>query len=381
VFAPVYLDHNATTPLAPEVREAMLRWLGEGFGNASSAHSFGRRARAMIDQARQQVAEAVNAHPTEIVFTSGATEANNLILKGFAATQTPSLLAISAIEHPSVSEPARQLVRAGWTLRPLAVDREGRIEPEDYARALGASPRLVSVMSANNETGVLQDIPTLAALARSAGALFHTDAVQALGRVAVDFRASGVSAMSLSSHKIGGPQGAGALILDKRVDLAPLIAGGGQERGLRSGTENLIAIAGFGLACACAVREMDRSKAIVSLREHLEQELHARGAVVFGEGASRLPNTVFFAVEGVAGEALVSRLDRQGFAIASGSACASATPEASATLLAMGVTPELAHCAVRVSLGMENTFDEVARFLQALARSLGELKGLAAHAA
>lgn len=381
MFAPVYLDHNATTPLAPEVREAMLRWLGEGFGNASSAHSFGRRARAMIDQARQQVAEVVNAHPTEIVFTSGATEANNLILKGFAATQTPSLLAISAIEHPSVSEPARQLVRAGWTLRPLAVDREGRIEPEDYARALGASPRLVSVMSANNETGVLQDIPTLAALARSAGALFHTDAVQALGRVAVDFRASGVSAMSLSSHKIGGPQGAGALIIDKRVDLVPLIAGGGQERGLRSGTENLIAIAGFGLACACAVREMARSKAVASLRAHLEQELRARGAVVFGEGAPRLPNTVFFAIEGVAGEALVSRLDREGFAIASGSACASATPEASATLLAMDVAPELAHCAVRVSLGIENTFDEVARFLQALARSLGELKGLAAHAA
>ena len=379
--APVYLDHNATAPLAPEVREAMLRWLGEGFGNASSAHSFGRRARALIDLARQQVAESVNAHPTEVVFTSGATEANNLILKGFAAAQTPSQLAISAIEHPSVSEPARQLERAGWALRTLAVDREGRIDSDDYVRALGSSPRLVSVMSANNESGVLQDIPTLAALARTAGALFHTDAVQALGRVSVDFRASGVSAMSLSSHKIGGPQGAGALILDKRVDLAPLIAGGGQERGLRSGTENLIAIAGFGLACARAVREVDRVKAVARLRDHLEQELRARGAVVFGEGAPRLPNTVFFAFKGVAGEAMVSRLDREGFAIASGSACASATPEASATLLAMDVAPELAHCAVRVSLGIENTFDEVARFLHALARSLGELKGLAAHAA
>ena len=192
----------------------MLRWLGEGFGNATSAHGFGRRARAAIDLARQQVAEAVNAHPTEIVFTSGATEANNLILKGFAATQAPSLLAISGVEHPSVSEPARQLARAGWGLRILAVDREGRIDSDDYARALRESPRLVSVMGANNETGVLQDIAALAAQARAAGALFHCDAVQALGRTAVDFRMSGVGAMSLSSHKIGGPLGAGALIVD-----------------------------------------------------------------------------------------------------------------------------------------------------------------------
>lgn len=244
-FAPIYLDWNATTPLDPAVREAMLPWLGAAeparFGNASSRHEYGRQARAAVDEARARVAAAVGAHATEVIFTSGGSEANNLFLKGAAPNLEPGVVAVSAIEHPCVREPARQLRRAGWTLREIAVDAQGVIDPADWSAVLEARPGLVSVMLANNETGVLQDVAALARAARAAGAWFHTDAVQALGKVAVDFRALGVHAMTLSAHKIGGPLGAGALVLDKRVELAPLIAGGGQERGLRSGTENVAA--------------------------------------------------------------------------------------------------------------------------------------------
>lgn len=377
----VYLDHNATSPLAPEVRDLMVSLLDGAWGNPSSPHGYGRRARALLDRSREQVAAAVGAHPTEVVFTSGGSEADNLILKGLAR-QEPSLhLAVSAVEHPAIRESARQLERSGARLDLIGVDREGRIDRDDYARILGGSPNLVSVMAANNETGVIQDIAALAGEAHRAGALFHSDAVQALGRIELDFRASGVDAMSLSSHKMGGPLGAGALILSRRVELAPLVAGGGQEGGLRSGTENFLAIAGFGLACELASVRRARMEYVTQMREHCEQALRAAGALIFADAATRLPNTTFFAFPGIAGDALVSRLDCHGFALASGSACSSADPGPSATLIAMGVDASLAICAVRLSLGPENTMDEVARFLQALSRSLEELKGLAAPAA
>lgn len=377
----VYLDHNATSPLAPEVRDLMVSLLDGAWGNPSSPHGYGRRARALLDRSREQVADAVGAHPTEVVFTSGGSEADNLILKGLAR-QEPSLhLAVSAVEHPAIRESARQLERSGARLDLIGVDREGRIDRDDYARILGGSPNLVSVMAANNETGVIQDIAALAGEAHRAGALFHSDAVQALGRIELDFRASGVDAMSLSSHKVGGPLGAGALILSRRVELAPLVAGGGQEGGLRSGTENFLAIAGFGLACELASVRRARMEYVTQMREHCEQALRAAGALIFADAAARLPNTTFFAFPGIAGDALVARLDRHGFALASGSACSSADPGPSATLSAMGVDASLAICAVRLSLGPENTMDEVTRFLQALSRSLEELKGLAAPAA
>lgn len=377
----VYLDHNATSPLAPEVRDLMVSLLDGAWGNPSSPHGYGRRARALLDRSREQVAAAVGAHPTEVVFLSCGSEADNLILKGLAR-QEPSLhLAVSAVEHPAIRESARQLERSGARLDLIGVDREGRIDRDDYARILGGSPNLVSVMAANNETGVIQDIAALAGEAHRAGALFHSDAVQALGRIELDFRASGVDAMSLSSHKMGGPLGAGALILSRRVELAPLVAGGGQEGGLRSGTENFLAIAGFGLACELASVRRARMEYVTQMREHCEQALRAAGALIFADAATRLPNTTFFAFPGIAGDALVSRLDRHGFALASGSACSSADPGPSATLIAMGVDASLAICAVRLSLGPENTMDEVARFLQALSRSLEELKGLAAPAA
>lgn len=236
-------------------------------------------------------------------------------------------------------------------------------------------------MLANNETGVVQDIARLAAEARASGAWFHTDAVQALGKLELDFRALGVSAMTLSAHKIGGPLGAGALVLDKRVELAPLIAGGGQERGLRSGTENVAAIVGFGVACERAVaRRESESQRLAQLRAELEDQLLAQGAVVFARAAERLPNTVFFAFDNIDGETLVAKLDRAGFACASGSACSSAQPEPSHTLLAMGVDPLLARGAVRVSLGRDSTAQELSRFVGVLARVVDDLNKLASIA-
>lgn len=385
-FAPVYLDWNATTPLDPAVRAAMLPWLGAAeparFGNASSRHEYGRQARAAVDEARARVAAAVGAHATEVIFTSGGSEANNLFLKGAAATMRPALVAVSAIEHPCVREPARQLQRAGWTLREIAVDAQGRIDAADWQAVIDARPRLVSAMLANNETGVLQDIAPMAASARAAGAWFHTDAVQALGKIELDFRALGVHAMTLSAHKLGGPLGAGALVVDKRVELSPLIAGGGQERGLRSGTENVAAIVGFGVACERAVsRRAEEAVRLAALRDEVQAALVELGASVFSAGASRLPNTVFFAVRDIDGETLVGKLDRAGFAVASGSACSSANPEPSHTLLAMGVAPEFARGAVRISLGRDTGADDVRRFIETFARVVGELKNLASVAA
>lgn len=382
MFAPVYLDWNASTPLDPVVREAMLPWLDARFGNASSRHEYGRQARAAIDDARGRVAAAVGAHPTEIVFTSGGSEANNLFIKGAAALMKPGLIAVGATEHPCVREPARQLRRSGWVMREIAVDECGLIRADEWRSTLEARPSLVSVMLANNETAVLQGIASLAGEVRAGGALMHTDAVQALGKIPVDFRALGVNAMSLSAHKIGGPIGAGALVVDKKVELAPLIAGGGQERGLRSGTENVAAMVGFGIACERALaRQAEESVRLAALRGALEQTLGDAGACIFGAGAARLPNTTFFAFDGIDGETLVGKLDRAGFACASGSACSSANPEPSHTLLAMGVVPEFARGALRVSLGHDTTPQQVADFGVTLKRIVNELKSLAAMAA
>ena len=385
MFAPAYLDHNATTPLDARVLEAMLPFLKERYGNASSRHEYGRAARAAIDTARQQVAAAVGAHPTEVVFTSGGSEANNLFIKGAAACLKPATIAVSAIEHPCVREPALDLKRLGWDVHEIAVDAEGRVAETDFSAALAKSPKLVSVMLANNETGVLQDIPALATQARTAKAWFHTDAVQALGKAAIDFRAlnaAGVSALTVSAHKLYGPKGAAALVLDKRIELKPLICGGGQERNLRSGTENVPAIVGFGAACELAVArlEMDAAR-LDALRGRLEEGLAGVGATVFSRNALRLPNTTFFALAGIDGETLVAQLDRAGFAVASGSACSSVSPEPSRTLLAMGVEAGMAKGALRVSLGRANTEEDVARFLQALGETMRKLKGLAAVAA
>lgn len=384
MFAPVYFDHNATTALDPAVLEAMLPYLSAQFGNASSRHEYGRAARRAIDEARGKVAAALGAHPTEVVFTSGGSEANNLLIKGAAACLKPGLLAVSAIEHPCVIKPAKQLEKRGWVLHKLAVDAEGRIDAENYRAVMARQPKLVSVMLANNETGVLQDVATLAAQAKAAGAWFHTDAVQAVGKIAVDFRglnAAGVHALTLSAHKLGGPKGAAALVLDKRLEIEPQIAGGGHERGLRSGTENVAAIVGFGVACELAVQKLaDTTPRLITLRGQLERGLRDIGATLFGAGAERLPNTVYFALRDVDGETLVGQLDRAGFAVASGAACSSANPEPSHVLRAMGVAPELARGAVRISLGSANTEEQVNDFLNTLQITLSKLQRLAAVA-
>lgn len=387
MFAPIYLDHNATTPLDARVLEAMLPYLREQYGNASSRHEYGRAARRAIDEARQQIAAAAGAHPTEIIFTSGGSEANNLFIKGAATMRREQgrfpTVAISSIEHPCVREPAKQIAKAGGQLREIAVDAAGCIDRDDFSQALAERPALVSIMLANNETGVVQDIEALATAARGHGAWFHSDAVQALGKQLIDFRAlnaAGLHALTLSAHKVGGPKGAAALVLDKRVELMPLIAGGGQERGLRSGTENVAALVGFGEACRLISERLARMTELRRLRETLEAGLLAQGATIFGEAAVRLPNTVYFALPGIEGDTLVGKLDRAGFAIASGAACSSAQPEPSHVLRAMGVAETLSRGAVRVSLGIDNTAQQIHDFLATLGDTLFQLRRLTALA-
>lgn len=377
----IYFDHNATTALDPRVLAAMLPFMQRQQGNPTSRHSYGRSARQAVEQARAQVAAAVGAHPTQVVFTSGGTEADNLAIQGIAAAHAPAQIAVSAIEHPAVFRPAQALQGRGWKLARIQVDAEGRTDLDSLRAILQQKTPVVSVMAANNETGVVQDIPAIAELARSHGACLHTDAVQALGKIALDFGALGVQAMSLSAHKIYGPQGAGALVLDKRVDIQPLLYGGGQEKGLRSGTENIAAIVGFGMACELARSELAAHAATTTqLRDRLETGLRLLGATVFGSASVRLSNTSFFAFPQIEGETLVVAMDRKGFAIASGSACSSDSTEPSHVLLAMGVDPEFARGAVRVSLGASNTAEQVDAFLQAMENEILRLKRMAAIA-
>lgn len=381
-MSPAYFDHNATTPLDERVFEAMLPYFRTHWGNPSSRHAYGREARRAVDLAREQVAHAIGAYPTQVSFVSGGTEANNLLIKGVAARLRPSQIAVSAVEHPCVMKPAQELQEQGWKLRKLSVNGSGRIDMADLKDALAEPTGLVSVMLANNETGVIQDVVTVAEAARSAGALVHTDAVQALGKLPIRFAELNVHAMTLSAHKVYGPKGIGALVLDKRLDLKPQIVGGGHERGLRAGTENVPAIVGFGMACELATSGMAEEAARVgAMRERLEQGLIAQGAVLFGEGAGRLPNTSFFAVPGIDGETLVMALDRAGFAVASGSACSSDSTDPSAVLLAMGVERDLARGAVRISLGRANAMEQVERLLAALQNEISKLKKMAAVAA
>lgn len=378
----IYLDNNSTTLLDPRVLEVMLPFMQHQYGNATSRHLFGRAARQALDQAREQVAEACGAHPSQVIFTASGTEANNFAIHGMAGNnENAKQIAVSAIEHPAVTRPAFALRENGYRVAVIAADNFGKVDPLSLDVALEKPTNLVSVMLANNETGVIQDIAKLADIAKSKGALFHTDAVQALGKVAVDFESLGVHAMTVSSHKINGPQGAGALILDKRVDIKPLLHGGGQEKGLRSGTENVAAIVGFGTACALLKTEREaRAKITGQLRDAFELGLNDLGATIFGDKVPRLPNTSFFAFNEIEGETLVMALDRKGFAVASGSACSSDSTEPSHVLMAMGVSPDLARGAVRVSFGANNTSDELNRFLAALQSEVQRLRQLTAVA-
>ena len=376
---PVYLDYNATTPVGEEVLDGMLPYLRTGFGNPSSSHTFGRVAREAVHKARTQVAEAVGCQSSQVIFTSGGSEANNLFIKGAAGYLKPATIAISSIEHPSVMKPAVSLTRSGWLLRKIPVDADGLLDMRDADSALSSPSCMVSVMLANNETGIIQDVAKVAEMARSRGAWMHTDAVQAFGKIPLNFSSLGVHAMTISAHKVYGPKGVGALIVDKRLALMPLVEGGGQESGLRSGTENVAAIVGFGVAAMLAkTRILDYARHVECLKKKLESALQDMGAVLFSRGAPCLPNTTYFSFVGIDGGTLVLEMDRAGFAIASGSACSSGATEPSETLLAMGVSPDLARGAVRVSLGAESHDSHVADFVTALKAALRRLSSMAA---
>lgn len=379
----VYFDHNSTTALHPQVLEAMLPFMTAQHGNPTSRHVFGRSAREAVEFARTQVAQTVGVQASQVVFTASGTEANNFAIRGITGNLTPSQLLVSSIEHPCVTRPALALQSSGWLVNKIKVDQHGQLDLEHLSQLLQQPTGLISVMLANNETGSLQPLEAIAAMAKQHKAYVHTDAVQALGKVAVDFTALGVHAMTLSSHKIGGPLGAGALVLDKRVDIQPLLLGGGQEKGLRSGTENIAAIVGFGAACAIAQQQLAAYQTHTALlRNQLEAGLHQLKATVFGaESTQRLSNTSFFAIPHIEGETLVTALDKAGFAVASGSACSSDSTEPSHVLLAMGVDEELARGAVRVSVSAHNTAQQIEAFLTTLAQEVKRLKAMTAIAA
>ena len=374
-----YFDHNATTAVDDAVLDAMLPYFQKDFGNPSSRHAHGRIARQAVNYAREQVAESVGVQPAQVVFTSGGSEANNLFIRGAADYLKPTRIIVSAVEHPCVLRAAQELARNAdrrWNLRRLTVDNLGRVNLADVDSAVTEQqPGLVSVMLANNETGVIQDVTAISEKARACGAWMHTDAVQAFGKIPVDFTSLKVHAMTLSAHKVYGPKGAAALVIDKRLLLKPLIYGGGHENGLRSGTENVPAIVGFGVACGLAKSRMAESAVrIAAMRARLEQGLVEIGAVIFGLGALRLPNTCYFALPDIEGDTLVVRLDKAGFAVASGAACSSVNPGQSHVLEAMGVESMLARCAVRVSMGSNNSPVQVENFLKALSGVAEELK-------
>ncbi len=357
-----YLDWNATAKLRPEAREAVLAALETG-GNPSSVHGAGRGARRLVEQAREQVAALVGVMPREVVFTSGGTEANALAL----APALGDVLLVSAIEHPSVRSGGRFAA-----LEEIPVTADGAVDLEALQRRLaGVSRPLVSIMLANNETGVVQPVAQAAEMVHAAGGLLHVDAVQGPGRIACDFKALGADLMTLSAHKIGGPQGVGALIKRDALDLEPQLKGGGQERGARAGTENVPGIAGFGAAAAAVSRRWrDEAARMAALRDRLEAGIKAIApqAVVFGEGASRLPNTTLFAVPGVKAETAVIALDLEGVAVSSGAACSSGKVTPSHVLAAMGVPAGLTRGAIRLSLGYSTTRAEIEAFLKAWAK-------------
>ncbi len=378
-MANVYFDHNSTTALKPQVLEAMMPYMTNQHGNPASQHSYGRNAHEAIEQARRQVAKAVGAQSNQIIFTASGTEANNFAITGIASNLNQAQLLTSSIEHPCVSNPAKAMQFRGWQANKINVDNNCELDMHSLQTQLAVPTNLVSVMFANNETGAIQNIEKVVELAAAKKVLVHTDAVQALGKIKVDFTALGVHAMTISSHKIGGPLGAGALVLNKRVDIQPLLYGGGQEKGLRSGTENIAAIVGFGAACELATQSLsDFGTHTEDLRNQLEEGLANMNAVIFGQEAKRLPNTSFFAFENIDGETLVTALDKLGFAVASGSACSSASGEPSHVLLAMGIDADTARGAIRVSFNADNTANQVNKFLIALKQALQDLRQMTA---
>jgi cysteine desulfurase len=375
----VYFDHAATTAVDPRVLEAMLPYFSEQYGNPSELHRVGREARLAVEQARVQVATALGAGEREIVFTSGGTEGDNLALFGYLQRFEPGHLVISAVEHPAVMEPARALNRLGWAVDFVPVDGDGVVDLDAYEGAFRDDTRLASVMAANNVVGTLQPVAELARIAHEHGAVFHTDAVQMVGALPVDVADLGVDMLTLSGHKLYGPKGVGALYVKRGTRLAPILHGGGHERRLRSGTENVPGIVGLGAALALAVAEMDETRArLAALRERLrEGVLEAIPEVRYlGHPTERLPGNVSFTVRYIEGESMLLQLDAHGYMVSSGSACASGSLEPSHVILALGLGAEEAHGSLRLSLGRENTADEVEGFLEVFPPIVEKLRNM-----
>ncbi|MCH7768010.1 MAG: cysteine desulfurase [Nitrospinae bacterium] len=377
----VYLDHNATTPVDPAVRDAMLPYLEEGFGNPSSLHSFGRTARVALDEARDSVAALVGGDPLSVIFVSSGTEANNLAIRGTAAAHRDRArhLVVSAVEHNSVMETCRAMEADGFRTTIVPVDETGRVEPEAVAEAISDETLLVALMHANNEMGTIQPVEKVAELARERGVPVLVDAVQTVGKIPLDVLAMGCDMVSLSSHKLYGPKGAGALYVRKGLELKALITGGAHELSRRAGTENVPCIVGFGAACRLATerREADEKRTL-RLRDRLWKGVAERipGVFLNGDPVSRLPNTLNVSFEAVEGESVVINLDLKGIAVSTGSACSSGKVTLSPVLLAMGLDEARTRGSVRFSLGRGTTEDDIDHVLDVLPPVIERLRNL-----
>jgi cysteine desulfurase len=378
----VYFDYNATTPVSPEVIEAVVAATRDQFGNASSVHHFGQRAKALLDEARSAVAALIHAEPSEIVFTSGGTESDNFAIRGVAdalETTPRRHLVASAIEHEAVLNTLKALSRRGWRVTLIPVDHTGIVDPDRVRPLVTGETAIVSVMQANNEIGTIQPVAELAAIAHGQGALMHTDAVQSVGKIPVDARALGVDLLSLSAHKFNGPKGAGALWVKRGTRMQPILTGGKHERSRRAGTENVPALAGMGVAARLAARKLEvDGQRTGALRDRLEQEILNRvpGTVVNGARTPRVPNTTNISFERVEAESLLIALDLEGIAVSTGSACSSGTLEPSHVLRAMGLNSHRTQNSLRFSLGMYSTEEEVERVIAVLPGIVEKLRAL-----
>jgi cysteine desulfurase len=375
----IYMDANATTPLVPEVVEAMRPWLLENFGNASSIHQHGQRARAAVEQARESVAKLLNCRESEIVFTSGGTEGDNLAL--FGLVKPGDHLITSSIEHHAVLHTAERLRDRGVEVTFLPVSRDGVVDPADVRRALQPNTRLISVMMANNETGVIQPVEEIGRIAQEADVWFHTDAVQAAGKIEIDAKAIGCDLLSISGHKMHAPQGTGVLYVRRGTHIEPLFFGGAHERQRRAGTENVAGIVGLGRAAELAhasLREGTMSR-VAAMRDRLEQGILKRveECAVNGAGAARVPNTTNLQFENLEGEALVIALDLKGLAVSGGSACMSGATEPSHVLRAMGLVTSRARASLRFSLTKLNTETELDVVLELVPAAVSRLREVA----
>jgi cysteine desulfurase len=378
-----YFDHNATTPLAPEVLETVVSCLGQVYGNASSIHHCGQSAKQRLEQARRQLAALLHCQATELIFTGGGTEADNLALLGAARAAGRGHVVTTAIEHPAVLMTCKQLEREGFAVTCVRVGSNGIVNPEDVRRALRPDTVLVSVMHANNELGTVQPVAEIARVTREAGALLHSDGVQALGKIPVDVEALGVDLYSVSAHKLYAPKGVGALYARKGTKLAPIVYGGHHERDRRPGTENVPGIAGFGAAAGlAAVSLASDAERIGALRDRLESAVLDRipGSGVNGSRWNRVPNTSNLYFDGIDGEALTIALDLRGFAVSTGAACSSGAIAPSHVLTAIGLDADRARASMRFSLGRGNTPEQVDALVDALTASLQHLRRISVHA-